>query len=265
MTSLSGIRAEIGGRWTPLSGGLSHHVWRVAVPGAPDLTVRMTDGTAAPPLFARDPDAEWLALTALEGTGLAPRPVRRYPHAVVAEYVAGTIWDGDFPAAAATLRALHVQKAPKGLPQAPRCAVETGRRILMHCKDRSLSAAMPDSSPLTGPEVFLHGDPAPGNIVMRRGQAHLIDWQCPSRGPALHDVAMFLSPAMQILGRGRVATSAECDAFHKAYGPIPDTATAPLHWRMACHCQWRIEQGHEAYRPALQAELTALARSTRPR
>ena len=134
--------------------------------------------------------------------------------------------------------------------------------------------ALQGSEPERGDAGFKPVDGA-GGVPARRSRtgqyrdaartAHLIDWQCPSRGPALHDVAMFLSPAMQILGRGRVATSAECDAFHKAYGPIPDTATAPLHWRMACHCQWRIEQGHEAYRPALQAELTALARSTRPR
>ena len=264
MTPLATLQAELGGTWTPLSGGLSHHVWHVATGGPSDLTVRIAGDSAAPQLFARDPQAEWVALTALEGRGFAPKPIHRYPNAVVTEYLPGTAWDGDFAAAGSTLRALHSTPAPAALPTSPRCAVSAGREILALCKDRSLAAAMPDAAPLRGPNTFLHGDPVPGNIVMRDGHAHLIDWQCPAQGPALHDVAMFLSPAMQLIGRGETPNQQQHQDFANAYGPLPDDTWAPLHWRMACHCQWRIEQGHDQYRPALAVELTALARSTRP-
>lgn len=228
------------------------------------MTVRMADRTTAPRLFARDPDAEWTALTTLAGTGLAPRPIRRFPDAVVTEYIEGITWDGQFMAAGKALRDLHAQTPPPlPLPVAPRCALQDGQKILQMCRDRSLGTVMPAAQPMTGPDVFLHGDPVGGNIVMQAGQARLIDWQCPARGPALHDIALFLSPAMQVIARGRAPSADEIAAFSAGYGPLPEDAITPLHWRIACHCQWRIEQGHEIYREALQAELTALAQSTR--
>src|SRR5690606_1496502 len=53
-----------------------------------------------------------------------------------------------------------------------------------------------------GKAVFLHGDPVPGNIIADKEKVVLIDWQCPARGDPIHDLALFLSPAMQVLGRG---------------------------------------------------------------
>ena len=259
------LRADLGGEWTPLEGGLSHHVWHVARRDAPPLAVRIPDGSASALLFGRDPAAEWLALTALDGTGLAPRPVRLHGGAVVAEYLEGNPWVDDFVAVGRALRALHAQPVPEGLPRAPRCAVGAGEAILRRCRDRALRDLRPMPAPLEGPEVFLHGDPVAGNVIMQGATARLIDWQCPARGPALHDVALFLSPAMMQIARGRAADAEEIAAFTAGYGPLPAGAMAPLHWRMACHCQWRIEQGHGAYRAALAAELTALARAAAPR
>jgi aminoglycoside phosphotransferase (APT) family kinase protein len=249
-------------------GGLSHHVWHVETADGANLIVRVADGAAAPHLFARNAQAEWIALTALAQTGIAPRPIRRIGGAVVTEFISGRAWNGEFAAAGVMLRALHSQPAPDDLPHAPRCAVTVGQEILTQCRDQNLALIRPDPAPMSGPDLFLHGDPVSGNIVMQQDEARLIDWQCPARGPALNDIALFLSPAMQVIGRGRVASDIEISAFVQGYGPLPEgsleTGTmAPLHWCIACHCQWRIEQGHEAYRPALAAEITALARAVR--
>ena len=263
MTALQRLRADLGGTWTPLSGGLSHEVWHVARDAGPALIVRLPDGSPDAALFARDPSAEWIALNALAATGIAPRPVSQLPGVVVAEYLPGESWAGEFAAVGRCLRMLHEQPVPDGLPRDGRDPRDGGRAILAMCRDRALLAREPERSGGSGMPVFLHGDPVPGNIVMARGHARLIDWQCPAVGPAPHDIALFLSPAMQVIARGRPASDTEIAAFIDGYGHLPDGDWPALHWQIACHCQWRIEQGHEAYRAALAAELRALDQATR--
>jgi aminoglycoside phosphotransferase (APT) family kinase protein len=45
----------------------------------------------------------------------------------------------------------------------------------------------------------------------------LIDWQCPAVGDPCEDIAIFLSPAMQLAYRGTVLSRAEEQVFLTAY------------------------------------------------
>ena len=91
----------------------------------------------------------------------------------------------------------------------------------------------------------------------------LIDWQCPRLGDPAEDLALFLSPAMQLLYRGAPLGLAEQDAFLAAY-PDPQV-TARLrallpwfHWRMAAYCLWKAERGGAEDREAMALEIAAL-------
>ncbi len=245
--------------------GRTNCAWRVRSRGRL-LTLRHPSGDPAL-LFPRDPAAERRAVEALAGTGLAPELAGWEPGlaggAILTTYVEGRLWDGDAVAAARLLRRLHDMPIPKGLPARGRDPVGEGHAVLARCRDRSLGRLAPPAVRLAG-RALLHGDPAPGNLIDAAGGLILIDWQCPAAGPAAHDVMLFLSPAMQLLGRGRVLGREAMRAFAAAYGPLPPPPVrAAMHWRMACHCQWRIERGDAAYRLALAAELKALARARR--
>ncbi|QPH55746.1 phosphotransferase [Pontivivens ytuae] len=245
--------------------GRTNCAWRVRS-GERALTLRHPSGDPAL-LFPRDPAAERRALVALARTGLAPELAGWEPGlaggAILTSYVEGRPWGGDAAAVGRLLRRLHGRAAPVGLPVRGCDPVGEGFAILAQCRDRGLAALAPPRVKLAG-RALLHSDPVPGNLIEGPEGLALIDWQCPAAGPTAHDVMLFLSPAMQILGRERALTGAERQAFAAAYGPLPPPPVrAAMHWRMACHCQWRIERGDAAYRPALEAELRALARARR--
>ncbi|WP_316013282.1 phosphotransferase [Roseobacter sp. HKCCA0434] len=264
--SLDDLHRRFPGAWQPLDGGLSHHVWRASALGG-DVVIRAPQEGPTSPLFPRDAEGEWAVLQHLESTELAPEPVERCEGALVTRYVRGQAWQGDFAAAGAVFRKLHGMTRPAGLRCIGSDPVEAGRAVLAECIDTALVLIAPPPVASPGPTVLLHGDPTPANMLMRDGAAVLIDWQCPAVGPAAHDLALFLSPAMHLLHGGAPPGEEDRAAFFTAYGePEPDEGlAAALHWMIACHCQWRIEQGEEAYRPALVAEVTALRRAAGPR
>ena len=110
-------------------------------------------------------------------------------------------------------------------------------------------------------EVLLHCDIVAGNVIVEDGTARLIDWQCPGRGDPCEDIASFLSPAMQLLYRGKILSAQEISEFFDAYPthqPRYEALAAAYHFRMAAYCQWQIEQGQNDYVAGLEAELAAL-------
>jgi thiamine kinase-like enzyme len=116
---------------------------------------------------------------------------------------------------------------------------------------------------------LIHGDPVPGNLLAHDGTLTLIDWQCPQMGDPSEDLALFLSPAMQVLYRGATLSPAEEEAFLAAY---PDTAVVGrylslkpwLHWRMAGYCLWRCADGNPVDQHAFELERAAMDQSCIP-
>ncbi|GAB5434600.1 MAG: hypothetical protein EpisKO_39700 [Epibacterium sp.] len=235
---------------TPLAGGRSNHVWR-----AGDKVVKLYRSDAHNPLFANDPDRERAMLRALSGTGMAPRYVAHglwqgqawlmYTH------VCGARWESDPSHVARILSIVHDQAKPRGLPfgcNGSEALAQQTRQIVAAASqgttllDRAPQGVVPPTSQL----CLIHGDPVPGNIVAHNGTLALIDWQCPQLGDPAEDLALFLSPAMQLTYRGRVLSRQEEAEFVTAY-PHPRVvaryyALKPwFHWRMAAYCAWRGE------------------------
>lgn len=226
-------------------------------------------------MFANSATREIASLSRLTGTGLVPKLIEPGQFEgrdwVLYDHVAGKSWDRDAGHVAQLLGRLHDQPVPESLPQGPDGSVDwkaRGREILDLCpavSARPLIEAMPDVyvEPL-GRAFFVHGDPVPGNLIEHDGTLTLIDWQCPVAGDPAEDLAIFMSPAMQLLYRGAPLTSAEEHEFLSSY---PDPAVVArceqlrpwVHWCMAAYCLWRTGQGQEEYGRAMELELSALA------
>lgn len=293
--------------WLAMQGGRSNLVWRIAptrcaeTGGAPPSEVPAGDtdrcGTrkepgalvcklyrpgAATPLFPNLPREEARALEALSGSGIAPELVAQFETpegaCLVYRHLPGAAGGAGPAETGAALARLHRRAPPPGLRQ----AAGTAEGLLDEAE--AMLDALPGDLPRAhrglrpaapvgwtgGPEVFLHGDPVPANVVLSEedGQARLIDWQCPARGDAVLDLALALSPAMRISCGTRPYAPEEARALLAAYGdPAAEArffALAPvLAWRMGAYCLWKQESGDAAYGAAYAAEMAALAGMTR--
>jgi thiamine kinase len=222
------------GAWTPLPGGRVNRLWQQG-----DLVLKIYDPAGASPLFANDPRAEAAALRHTAPHGLAPELRAEGAGWVAYAHVPGTTWQSDVTRVAGLLAKLHALP----LPQDP--------AIPIQAQDWPF------------PPCLIHGDPVPGNILVQRDQALLIDWQCPALGDPAHDLALFLSPAMQRLYAGKSLSRADHDLFLMTY-PNRETVARyqtqarPLHRRIADHCLWRAARSDPGYAEAARAELALL-------
>lgn len=269
---VSGQIAE-GARALPLSGGRSNRLWRIVNPSG-DVVIKLYPPENDNPLFANDAAAEARLLTHLSGSGLAPEPIAslRSPHGPVLIYTwqDGAPWQRDPAPVGRGLAALHGFAPLPGLPAAPDGSAALARQtalILEHCPPAeadSLRASAPTGHvPASGISALLHGDAVPGNILTATQGICFIDWQSPATGDPVHDIALFLSPAMQQVYRAAPLNSHEEETFLIAYGRDATTrrycALAPwFHWRHAAYCLWRISRGAREYLPAMQAEISKL-------
>lgn len=183
-------------------------------------------------------------------------------------HITGTIWQSGSAHVAQLLGRLHDQLGFFGLPLGCNGSAELAAQtlaILALCNDtKHLQNLAPEGqvAALATP-MLIHGDPVPGNLLVHDGTLTLIDWQCPQLGDPAEDLALFLSPAMQLLYRGSPLSQEEEVIFIAAY---PDRrivarlqALKPwFHWRMAAYCQWKAEQGGSHDRDAMELELAAL-------
>ncbi|MEL6426664.1 MAG: phosphotransferase [Pseudomonadota bacterium] len=256
----------------PLSGGRTNRVWRVALE-AGDVALKEFAAGADAPLFPNSYSDEVMSLARWGRSGLAPRLIAHRPEhlAIMTTFVDGSTPCRDPQALARALRQLHgagpagaVRNRPTSIAQ----VLGEGDRIARQVQGaRRLEELRPTLEDLPlGPLVPLHGDPVPGNVVLQDGTAVLIDWQCPGIGPALEDIALALSPAMWLTNGEAPLTVAECTRFFTAYEDdtidrLYRRAAPAYHWRMLCHCQWRVEQGFAEFEPALKREAEALQAS----
>ncbi len=264
---LTGARAY----WTAMPGGRTNRVWHIGTDGA-DLICKLFLPGRGTPLFPNSHLDETTALVALAHSGVAPDHLATLDTCVgpCVVYAAceGPSWTKGARQVGALLRRLHVLPSPVGLRRvaiAPGSILRTADAIMRQIPEipalsrrRPATTAIPDAA-----ASFLHGDPVPGNIVMTPRGAVLIDWQCPAWGDPIHDIALFLSPAMQVLDLGAPLDATERAAFWCGYGDSGvqtrfARAEPALSWRMAVYCAWRMHHGHLDYEPALAAELDRL-------
>ena len=245
--------------WQPLAGGRTNLSWRIEYSTVAQV-VKLYAPAGQNLLFPNDPAQEAAILHYLSGHNLAPeviyageiaqRAVLIYPH------LEGDLWQSDTAQVARLLHRVHNHEVPGGLRQTPNGSAALVRqtlRILENCHSPQafeLAQMQPVGEVVPcARRALLHGDPVPGNIVVTPYGARLIDWQCPAEGDPCEDIALFLSPAMQMAYRGSALAEDEVEQFLHAY---PETETAQryldlapwYHWRMAAYCLWKHEQGH---------------------
>ncbi|WP_172982773.1 phosphotransferase [Roseovarius bejariae] len=259
-------------QWQRLYGGRTNHVWRVT--GGSDagpVVVKLYKDSADNPLFPNCPEDEARVLRALEGQGMAPRLLHytatRLGPCLIYSHLDGGPWRNDPAAAAVLLRRLHRTTALTGLRSAPdgskaiEAQIET---ILARCAPSAPEIPRLPAQPVapSGATCLLHGDPVPGNLIDCGTTLRLIDWQCPAIGDPCEDIALFLSPAMQIAYRGAPLTPAEEMTFLKSYD-LPEilsryTRLAPwYHARSYAYALWQSAQGETTAIARAQAERTA--------
>lgn len=274
-----------GASWRSLCGGRTNQVWLVSN-AMSERVVKLYSPAANTPLFANDPMAEALVLGALAATGLSPRPlfnsILSAGAVLIYEHQKGTPWRSDPQPVALALKTLHdLPVAPQleELPLAPDGSAELVEQTMAMLAEipsalaEPMRASCPQGKvPPSGHRVLLHGDPVPGNLICppdRPGALPvLVDWQCPTLGDPVMDLALFLSPAMQQVGRARALSEQERDNFLTSYGDAAVkerlNALQPfLHWRMAAYCLWKMTRPRPdpAYAAALRQESAALARA----
>ncbi len=265
--------------WVPLAGGRTNRIWRIGS-GKDALVCKLYGADAGSPLFPNDPAAEARIMRHLGGkdraAGLAAEMVAELATPVgpclIYRHVPGSAWTPGDPVAgvARALVQLHRLAPVAGLRRVgsgSAALAAQGREILDQCNSPTadlLRGLMPVGS-VAEPagEVLLHGDPAPGNVIVGGDGVTLIDWQCPALGDPCDDLATFLSPAMQLVYAGAPLDAAAERAFLAAY-PDPGvvdrlTRLRPwFHWRMAAHCLWKAERGQPGYDAGMGLELAAL-------
>lgn len=257
--------------WSLLTGGRTNLIWRVDMQDAPPLVCKLFIPNTATPLFANDGTREALALRALSGSRMAPELVAfqdsTLGQTMVYQHIDGHPWNGDVTAAAQAMARLHARTLPVGLPEltvTPASLIADGHGMSPSglTPPPPVPQALPDAHC-----VFLHGDFVPGNIIVTSDGLRLIDWQCPAAGDSSADIAMFLSPAMQMLYGHRPLSKNEIARFLSDYLHASQDARAiaryhalaPLyHWRMVAYCHWKSARGDQDYARAASLELDAL-------
>lgn len=253
--SLSGVQ----GRWEVMQGGTTNHVWRCG-----EVVVKLFRPDQATALFPNDFAQEALALASLGPLDLAPRLLAQGRNWIASRYQHGPIWRENTAQVAQILHRLHRLHAPAWVTRHVLGSSEMlGAEVRQLMQAQGLSLPFPKVAPHPpATPCFLHGDPVPGNIILRRDGPILIDWQCPAIGDPVLDLAIFLSPAMQQIYRGTPLSALERAEFLGAY---PDAAVktrlralAPiLHMRMALHCMARAARGDRGFEQGARLELAA--------
>lgn len=258
-----------------MQGGRSNTTWHGRSAHAPDIVVKLYNRKTRSALFPNSAADEYACLTHPALASIAPKAIayREGPagDVMVYTYVPGTIWASNAARVGGVLRDLHRIPPPK-LRHAPNGSAEIAEQTHNICaalssKNRAALIALRPQNPVAPSRttVFLHGDLVPGNIIQTDKAIRLIDWQCPAIGDPCDDLAMFLSPAMQLLYRGKPLCNFEKNAFVMGYGCAETKTRLRLlmpwyHWRMAAYCLYQSERGHDGYLRGYTLEIQALSR-----
>ncbi len=265
------------GYWTSLFGGRTNSIWQVTAPTLNSTAIlklyRSNAGHLKDvnPLFPNDPDSEAKLLRHLHAESFAPNLIAKFGtdhgECILYEAIPGVRWQAGVADVANLITKLHQIPAPTGIRRIANGSAELAlqsKEIARRCRDRSALGEMPEDNDIPPSQnlSLVHGDIVPGNLIQNEAGLHLIDWQCPAIGDPCEDIAIFVSPAMQLLYRGTILSVQERRDFNQN---LPTKlvaryqALAPLyHFRMAAYCLWQSENGRPDYLEGYQAEMAAL-------
>ncbi|GAA6208898.1 hypothetical protein NBRC116601_21910 [Cognatishimia sp. WU-CL00825] len=261
------------GAWTPLFGGRTNSAWQVSAQDGPEAAVlKLYQAPAQNPLFPNDPKAEAKLLRHLDGKAIAPKLIAQLqgPHGQGNLYQAipGSRWTQGVTEVATLIQTLHAIAPPSGLrPIADGSAAVLAQAdaIVAKCQQTAELRALRPSVTIApcSQQVLLHCDIVPGNLIRNAQGVHLIDWQCPGIGDPCEDLAIFLSPAMQILYRGAALSNVEIADFLQEFPELTAIRYRMLspvyHYRMAAYCLWQYQNNRQDYAAGYAAELAQLA------
>jgi thiamine kinase-like enzyme len=258
--------------FAPLSGGRTNHVWKIS--GSTDLICKLYSQSTQNPLYENSPVSEYACLKQFSGRDIAPNPRAFYEtefgELLVYDYLEGSTWTSGVSGLAQILALVHASTVPDRLRELPSgieaLTVQT-LNILAGVGERDAEIIqwyLPEIKASYVPKrCLVHTDVVPSNIIKTDQGLRLIDWQCPGVGDPVEDLAMFLSPAMHHIYRGKLLSTTEEKDFLLAY---PDEEVrqgylelAPIyHWRMAAYCAWKEARGADEYADAKLLEIAAL-------
>ena len=261
---VSAVGQLVKGPWCSLSGGRTNRLWRVG-----NVVVKQFDIQVQSLLFPNDPIAETRALLHLAQHNLAPTLYAAGPNWLAYHFVEGQSWSQNSELVAQHLGRLHKISAPETMfraaPSGSAAVFEMAQRLFALCSGPILPP--PKFTRVLGLKTpnLIHADVVAGNIIVGPEGLRFIDWQCPALGDPAEDLAMFLSPAMQMLYRGQTLSAEDCSQFLAAY---PDQLVVArlqdlkllFHYRMAAYCLWRAQNGLKDYQKGYELEKEALER-----
>lgn len=259
-------------QWSALPGGRTNASWRLTGSGGEDAILKIYRRCGQNPLFPNNPDAEARLLTYLHSHRIAPKLVAHFNvedvDCVLYHALPGRPWSEGVEDVAQLIQKLHKVTPPAGLrltvsgADAIRDHAQAILRLAEETLDAPAAVAEASGAECLEP-VLLHGDIVPGNLIRGAEDLRLIDWQCPAIGDPTEDLAVFLSPAMQLLYRGFPLSREEAAAFLGQFDEAQQSryqSLAPVyHFRMAAYCLWQVKRGRAEYQQALAAELGVLS------
>lgn len=257
--------------WNKLTGGRTNHVYLGQFSNF-QAVFKFFDKTRSNPLFPNDIYGEEAALISLANTNLCPPFLGRFETdtgpCLVYEFVTGVIPSKVTRQTMAALAQLHTQPPPvncRKISGSPDAILAQGRAFLEQDKSdraKSLCANIPNIPTVDHIFArFLHGDPTPANTVITDGGVTFVDWQCPATGDPVHDLSIALSGAMHSIYGGTTLEPNDVTDLLVAYGDNEiveryRTLEPIYRWRMACYCQWKVQQGETEYAAAGLAEFS---------
>jgi aminoglycoside phosphotransferase (APT) family kinase protein len=261
-------------RWQTLEGGRSARSYLLTDrTGA--LVVKLARQQTGARLFPIRPDVEHAVMLRLAPYRISAAPLVFFRHGpeacLVYRHLTGRACPAPDAALARLLARLHALPVPHP-GRLPRDAGPLPALIDRACRHLAASSgtdhlvgAIRAAAMLPPPRAraLLHGDPVPGNVIRTATGPALIDWQCARLGEPCRDLALALSPAMQVIHGLPPLSREDRESFLHAYGDPAASArlahrAAAFHAEMIGHCLWRLERGDTAYAPALRAECAAL-------
>ncbi len=258
--------------WVRLPPGRSNILWRVDSPLG-EFVVKLYSAPATP-LFPNDPASENAALMHLHQSELSPKSSGlisgSYGKALIYQYLPGQPGFAAIQDVAKLLFHVHQTDIYQGLRRLKsgsdaimiqvehimsRCEMTPQAVVDLHDELTRRSAV-----PQVDQVKLIHADPVPSNILRAMAGLRLIDWQCPAVGDPCEDLAIFLSPSMQIASRCDPLDMAEealfLDAYPDAEMVVRYKSLIPFYaLRMAIYAHWSCEVGRESSSRATKFEL----------
>ncbi|RPE64643.1 phosphotransferase family enzyme [Pacificibacter maritimus] len=257
--------------WRRLQGGRSNLVF-VGQFYDRQIVFKIFRSERSNPLFPNDVTSEMSALTALESSGFAPRPLQLFHvhgrGCLAYEFIDGEPARSTSQAALKTLASVHQLTPPSAARRVlcDRTSVKQQGFFFLKGDETSRANYLRDTCPTVAdvgevPPSFLHGDPTPANTIHMENRVIFVDWQCPGAGDPIHDLSLALSPAMQLVYGNSNAEKVTASQLLAAYD-CPTTTDRYtefeplLRWRIAAYCHWKAMRGETVYAAAGLAEFS---------